>query len=105
MTQRPKGAEVITMYYVCSKITFEMGAETRPCPKQRGAAEARRAHNPEDTGSKPVVAIFLIFSLKHTVRTWHWNKRRHRTDFGSGESATEQSAGAAKHFGLVDHSP
>ena len=30
------------------------------CFKQRGAAEARRAHNPEDTGSKPVVAIFLL---------------------------------------------
>ena len=30
--------------------------------QQRGAAEARRAHNPEDTGSKPVVAkLFFLF--------------------------------------------
>ena len=28
--------------------------------KQRGAAEARRAHNPEDAGSKPAVAKFFF---------------------------------------------
>ena len=37
--------------------------ETRDLDKQRGAAEARRAHNPEDPGSKPGVARFLIFSI------------------------------------------
>jgi hypothetical protein len=28
-----------------------------------GAAEARRAHNPEDLGSKPSLAILFVFSL------------------------------------------
>ena len=32
-------------------------------PKLSGAAEARRAHNPEDTGSKPVSAIRIFFLL------------------------------------------
>ncbi|KAF2840963.1 hypothetical protein M501DRAFT_656170 [Patellaria atrata CBS 101060] len=31
--------------------------------KLNGAAEARRAHNPEDNGSKPFSAIFLIFYI------------------------------------------
>ena len=30
---------------------------------ERGAAEARRAHNPEDAGSKPAVAIIDTFFL------------------------------------------
>ena len=30
--------------------------------EQRGAAEARRAHNPEDPGSKPGVANFFVNS-------------------------------------------
>src|SRR5690242_9718020 len=34
--------------------------------KLSGAAEARRAHNPEDTGSKPVSAIlFILFFSLH----------------------------------------
>ncbi|KAG8666348.1 hypothetical protein FPOAC2_11456 [Fusarium poae] len=32
-----------------------------PTKKQLGAVEARRAHNPEVTGSKPVAAMVTIF--------------------------------------------
>ena len=41
--------------------------------KLSGAAEARRAHNPEDTGSKPVSAIqlFALFLLLFTLLTLH----------------------------------
>jgi hypothetical protein len=50
--------------YVLVQIPSATAIDT----KLSGAAEARRAHNPEDTGSKPVsaiVAFCLLLSLDH----------------------------------------
>jgi hypothetical protein len=35
---------------------------------RHGAAEARRAHNPEDVGSKPTAGIFQFGSFIETAR-------------------------------------
>jgi hypothetical protein len=51
-----------------SPIYFRSGENFPKIAQQRGAAEARRAHNPEDTGSKPVVAnLFLFVPMRETL--------------------------------------
>ena len=52
-------------------ITNNFKSSSNQRTKLSGAAEARRAHNPEDTGSKPVSAIsfFAVFFTSATQLT------------------------------------
>ena len=58
------------IYYIHYILLIKAKLSSNQSTKLSGAAEARRAHNPEDTGSKPVSAISFcpqnnIFALFH----------------------------------------
>ena len=56
-------------------IDFLVTTSTQKLTQQRGAAEARRAHNPEDPGSKPGVATvyFSTFLAHESVHNFTWH--------------------------------
>jgi glycosyltransferase involved in cell wall biosynthesis len=63
-------------------------------PQQHGAAEARRAHNPEVPGSKPGAAIFsFCFGHHYLVEFEKFYFLRRQDDFGLS---------AARNYGLRD---
>ena len=47
------------LYNLAPSVCLAIG-HTDAHTQQHGAAEARRAHNPEDVGSKPTVATFCF---------------------------------------------
>jgi hypothetical protein len=57
-------SELLPDFYVQYEYFLaQLPSSTATDTKLSGAAEARRAHNPEDTGSKPVSAIVAFCTL------------------------------------------
>ena len=74
-----------------------------------GAAEARRAHNPEGNGSKPFSAITFVFvwhfSFALYTPEFHFQSEMYRSQkaswkFGSGDCCERTTRQHAKHSGL-----